>query len=592
MTQAGTHSAPRKPFFEYRQYLLERFGKVLYRVPIDLGFGCPHRNADGTGGCGYCGPDRARAPYLSAGMDPVAQAVAGIRRAGERHRADGYIAYFQAGTSTHAPIDILRARVEAVLETAPFPMLVFSTRPDCLPPEILDWLATLTARHEVWVELGLQTAHDRTLERIRRGHDFACSARAARELAQRGILPAAHVILGLPGESRRDFRDTAVRLSELPFRGLKMHNLHIVRGSEFEGLWRSGAIPVLDEHAYGEALMDFLRHIPADWPVMRLVSETPEGMLLAPKWWMSKAEFQHYIGRQMEERGWRQGDRTAGGREIRAPDTDPSPSLTRRVRPDRLALNRRRGHSELSHLLRAVDLARDPGSLPPAILAVGFGLGHLSLDALDVLPDRFGSGLLYYGLGMDPDVLQVRRDEYPEYDGVLTALAIHGTCRRTWGRISVHWGDPRRNILRVRGQVDLVLLEPDRPETCPMLFSIEFLRRLVALLSPGGALVSACPSAALRGALKRLGLHLGQARGQAPAHGGTVAARDPTAIRHPLDDLPQRLASVSLAGIPYRDPDLRWPRKRIIQHRGHVVQRMRARGMPAGVTEGTQHLGR
>lgn len=580
------------PFVDFGPYLQGRYGRTMYRVPIDLGFGCPHVTATHDG-CDYCGTSRARPEHVTAEMSVAEQVASGAAFVRSRYDGAGLIAYFQAGTPTNAPIEALRAVVNEVLSLDEFPVIILSTRPDCLSAATLDWLAALNENRDVWIELGVQTVHDRTLERIHRGHDFACAASAVMEIASRGIQAAAHVILGLPGESSADFEETARRLGELPFCGIKIHNLHIVRDTEFERLYRQGEVRAMDEHEYGEVLMNFLRHVPGQWPVMRLMSDTPRDQLVAPKWWMNKDEFRRYIRKQMIERGWTQGDLTSSresGAVIPAADADPSQTQTIHVQSS--LWHTRQKHSRLTHLLNATDISLRTPDQGAAVISVGFGSGKLALDAFDVLPEKLADHIVFYGLGIEPSVLSAQRQHYPDYDGVLTALAIHGKCRRTWGRISIHWGDPRRNVMRIRGTADLMILEPERPEYCPMLFSLDFLRRALRLLSAKGALVSASEAAPLRGALQRLGLHLGQASPEATFRPGTIAAWDPTCIRYPLDEFSRRIAAESVSGIPYRDTDLTSSRRQIIQHRERVAQRMRRRGMPTRLSGPTSKPGR
>jgi radical SAM protein (TIGR01212 family) len=182
------------------------------------------------------------------------------------------------------------------------------TRPDCLPPAVLALLSGLARSLDVWVELGVQTTHDETLRRIRRGHDWATARRAVLAAHGAGLRVAVHVILGLPGEDADALRRTAERLAPLPVRAIKIHNLHVVRGASLAGEFRRRPFPVYDEREYAALLIDFLRRLPASWAIARVNTDTAPDRLIAPRWRMSKARFLEYLVDEMRRRGVRQGD--------------------------------------------------------------------------------------------------------------------------------------------------------------------------------------------------------------------------------------------------------------------------------------------
>lgn len=296
------------PYLTYKEFLKQRYGYPAKRVPIDLGFGCPHReNATGKGGCIFCGEEAGRAVHLDEQTELKTQVYKGVSQVRKDYPDWTLMAYFQAFTSTYAGIDVLRKKVTEVTDTADFRALIFGTRPDCLPTEIIAYLQELSASHDVWVELGVQTANDRTLQTINRGHDFACVRDAVERLDAAGINIACHVILGLPGEGVTDFRRTAAAIGEMPFQGIKIHNLQVVKGTPLARLWREGRVKTLNEFEYTDILIDFLCRIPSYWAVMRLLSEATPATLLAPRWRMEKARFLHFLTSEMERRGVCQG---------------------------------------------------------------------------------------------------------------------------------------------------------------------------------------------------------------------------------------------------------------------------------------------
>ena len=296
-------------YYQYQTYLTQVFGGPLHRVPIDLGLGCPHRKPDGSGGCTFCPEDGARAPQTKPAATIADQVQTGMAFARNRYGATRFMAYVQAFTGTLAPTDWQKDFYRRLLEQFSFDAISIGTRPDCLPPDVLDFLADLAGECCLWVELGVQTTHDATLERINRGHTWQASRQAILALHARGISVAPHVILGLPGETEQDYVDTARTLATLPIDAIKIHNLHILKGTALAGEYRASPFPLLDEEDYAFALIDFLRALPPALPVMRLTTDSPDKDLLAPRWVMKKGPFLDYLNLQMERMDAQQGDR-------------------------------------------------------------------------------------------------------------------------------------------------------------------------------------------------------------------------------------------------------------------------------------------
>lgn len=216
----------------------------------------------------------------------------GIRYVHDRYHSDGpYIAYFQAFTGTNAPVKKIREIYEQALTEADFRLIIIGTRPDCLPDDCIDYLAELHQRIGVMIELGVQTANDATLKRINRGHDFVCTEDAVRRLHARGIPVAAHLILGLPGETLADMEETARRIAALPFAAVKLHQLLVLKGTRLAAEYAADPFPVLNEYEYADALAAVLKILPGRMFVMRLTAEAEEDGIIAPKWWMKKGQF-------------------------------------------------------------------------------------------------------------------------------------------------------------------------------------------------------------------------------------------------------------------------------------------------------------
>jgi radical SAM protein (TIGR01212 family) len=222
-------------------------------------------------------------------------------------RAGGFLAYFQAFSNTYGHPDRLRALYDEALRSPQVVGLSVGTRPDCLEEPILELLGSYARKTMVWLELGLQSGHDETLLRINRGHDFSTFCRAVREADRRKLLVCAHLILGLPGESRPEIQETARRIACLPLHGLKLHALCIVRGTAMETLHREGGYGVWTQAEYAEAVCDVLERIPPHWVIQRLTSDPDPRSLESPAWTLRKQETLRAIHRRLEVRDTWQG---------------------------------------------------------------------------------------------------------------------------------------------------------------------------------------------------------------------------------------------------------------------------------------------
>ncbi|MDP6491580.1 MAG: TIGR01212 family radical SAM protein [Kiritimatiellia bacterium] len=296
------------PYYTYKQYLIDTYGHRVYRVPVDLGWGCPNREDDGSGGCTFCPGDGARGMQITGKADIAEQVRAGVDFARERYGVEYFMAYIQAFTGTHADLDEQERQYRRVLASYPFESLTIGTRPDCLPEPTLDLLSEFRQEVDVIVELGVQTVHDATLDRIRRGHDWTESQTAIDALTARGIRVIAHVILGLPGETPEHFARTADTLAQLPLDGVKIHNLHVIRGTALADEYEAHPFPTMDEDDYAEELIGFIQRLPPNMAILRIRTDTPKEDLIAPRWHLKKGGFIHMIEQRMRTTGRRQGD--------------------------------------------------------------------------------------------------------------------------------------------------------------------------------------------------------------------------------------------------------------------------------------------
>ena len=271
----------------YSDYCIQQFGHRIQKLTINAGFGCPTRDGTiGTGGCIFCSNDAFSPSYCQSSKSITQQIDEGIRFHSHRHRQGvGYLAYMQSYSNTHAPLPVLQERYEEALRHPLVEGLVVATRPDCVDEEKLDYIAFLARRHYVMVEYGIESCYDRTLQRIHRGHDYACTVHAIGETARRGIPCGGHLILGLPGESREEMVAEADILSQLPLTTLKLHQLQILKNSQLEQdyLRDPSSVPqpfTLDE--YVALVCDFLERLRPDIVVERYAAAVPPRFQAVP----------------------------------------------------------------------------------------------------------------------------------------------------------------------------------------------------------------------------------------------------------------------------------------------------------------------
>lgn len=293
-------------YVRFTDHLRQTFSCRVHKISLDAGFTCPNR--DGTvavGGCIYCNnasfsPGNRR---LSV-AEQIERAKDFLRK---RYKAQKFIAYFQAYTNTYGDVRQLQRLYDEALSCDDVVGLAIGTRPDCVSDAVIDLLADYASRLYVWLELGLESSHDRTLSFINRGHTAAAFDDAVSRCQARGLRLCAHVILGLPGETHADMLATARHLADLHLDAIKLHNLHIVRHTVLEKMYRQGRVPLLDLDAYVELVADCLELLPPDTIIMRLMGDAPRDMLVAPAWSLQKQTVIAKIASELERRDSYQG---------------------------------------------------------------------------------------------------------------------------------------------------------------------------------------------------------------------------------------------------------------------------------------------
>lgn len=290
----------------FGQYMLRRHGERVHKVAIDAGFTCPNRDGTkGTGGCTFCN----NSSFSPNGREqkPVSEQIAAGRRViAKRTGARRYIAYFQAYTNTYADPAYLDRLYRAALVEPDVVGLSVGTRPDCVPDAVLDLLAGYQSEgFDVWLELGLQSSFDETLRKVNRGHDFAEYRRAVRAAHLRGLRVCTHLILGLPGETAWHNKVTLNRVLELGVEGLKLHPLHVVKGTRLANEWRRGEYQALPLPAYVHLAADLIECTPPEIVFHRLTGTAPANLLLAPDWCAHKWIVLNALAEELRIRGIR-----------------------------------------------------------------------------------------------------------------------------------------------------------------------------------------------------------------------------------------------------------------------------------------------
>ncbi|MBO4863459.1 MAG: TIGR01212 family radical SAM protein [Eubacterium sp.] len=277
-----------KGYISLSDYLKDRFGQKVYKVAIDGGFTCPNRDGTiGTGGCIFCSGRGSGDFAENRSLSVTEQIELGKKRVASKlpkGEAGRYIAYFQAFTNTYAPVDRLR---KLYLEAAENPDIVcvsIATRPDCLPEEVLDLLVEVNQIKPVWVELGLQTIHEKSAKYIRRGYDLPVYDKAVAELRKRDIEVITHVILGLPGETREEMLETVKYVGESGVQGIKLQLLHVLEGTDLADDYKAGKFSCMSMDEYVELVHDAINILPDDMVIHRMTGDGPKKDLIAPLW--------------------------------------------------------------------------------------------------------------------------------------------------------------------------------------------------------------------------------------------------------------------------------------------------------------------
>lgn len=299
-----------KRYHSWNFALRQEFGEKIFKVPIDAGFDCPNR--DGTvakGGCTFCS--------VSGSGDMIVAPEAPLPEQFEKEivmmhkkwpQVDKYIVYFQNFTNTHAPVAVIRERFEQVLTLPGVVGISVGTRPDCLPEDVVDYLAELNQRFYLWVELGLQTTFETTSNAINRAHDYQTYLDGVASLRKHNIRVCTHLINGLPGETIEMMQENVRRtIQDSDIQGIKLHLLHLMRNTRMLRDYHEGRLQLMRRDTYVSLICDQLEMIPPEIIIHRLTGDAPWDSLVGPMWSLKKWEVLNEIDQEMLRRNSYQG---------------------------------------------------------------------------------------------------------------------------------------------------------------------------------------------------------------------------------------------------------------------------------------------
>ena len=297
------------PYNSYREYIKKKFGERVQKVSVDAGFTCPNRDGTkGVGGCIYCNNSSFTPSYLNNYDTISVQIEEGVDFLRRRYGVQKFIAYFQANSNTYAPLDVLQNIYEKALSHPDVIGLAIGTRPDCVDEEKIAYLQELAKKYYIAIEYGLESAYYKTLEYINRQHTVADFEKTVYMTAGKGIFITTHLILGLPGESKEMLMKTAEYISRLPINYLKLHHLHVVKGTTLAKQYAENPFHIYTHKEYIELAAEFLRRVRPDIVIQRVVGETNPSRLIAPKWGIRANILAQMIEEYMLKNGFYQGE--------------------------------------------------------------------------------------------------------------------------------------------------------------------------------------------------------------------------------------------------------------------------------------------
>lgn len=276
-----------KRYLDYSSLIKSTFGERVQKISLDIGFSCPNRDGTkGYGGCTYCNNNTFNPDYCEPTKSIKEQLEQGISFFGKKYKAQKYLAYFQAYTNTYSDLDSLKKMYNEALNVEGVIGLVIGTRPDCISEEIIDYLSFLSKKYFISLEFGVESTLNRTLQNVNRCHTFEESKITFEKCKNKGFHLGAHLIIGLPDETKKELLNHASEISKLPIDTLKLHHLQIVKNSVMEVQHKRNPekFDLFTSEGYIDFITDFIGYLRPSIVIERFISETPQDLLIAPKW--------------------------------------------------------------------------------------------------------------------------------------------------------------------------------------------------------------------------------------------------------------------------------------------------------------------
>lgn len=295
-------------YLTFSDFLKKKFGQKVYKVTLDAGFSCPNRDGFiSFDGCIFCDDSGSFSRLYSATLPIEEQLQIGMRKIKDRYHAKKFLAYFQAYTNTYKPVNDLKQIYDKVFIDDIVGMSI-GTRPDCVDEKKLDLISSYNIKNRfIQIEYGIQSVHDKTLNFINRGHDFACFEKACKASKDRNLSVCAHVILGLPHENYNDMMQTAKTIASMGIDSIKIHMLAVMEGTKIHKMYNEGLINLMSEDEYISVVCDFLEYLPPDMIIQRLAGNGKREIRIQPRWLGKKLELVGKIEKEFEHRKSKQG---------------------------------------------------------------------------------------------------------------------------------------------------------------------------------------------------------------------------------------------------------------------------------------------